>query len=58
VRSRSELVSDIEIMHFSCIRSTWYSLPIGTLGETASSSEVLLKAPVIRACWCDLGVEA
>jgi hypothetical protein len=26
--------------------------PIATLGETASASQVLLKGPVVRACWC------
>jgi hypothetical protein len=26
-------------------------------GETASASQVLLKGPVARACWCTLGAE-
>jgi hypothetical protein len=31
--------------------------PIATLGETASASQVLLKGPVVRACWCIVRVE-
>jgi hypothetical protein len=31
--------------------------PIATSGETASASQVLPKGPVVRACWCALGVE-
>jgi hypothetical protein len=26
--------------------------PIATLGETTSSSQVLSKGPIVRACWC------
>ena len=26
--------------------------PIATSGETASALQVLLKGPVVRACWC------
>jgi len=32
-------------------------LPISTLGETASASQVLLKGPVVRACWCTIRIE-
>jgi hypothetical protein len=31
--------------------------PIDTLGETASASQVFLKGPIVRACWCALGYE-
>jgi hypothetical protein len=31
--------------------------PIATLGETASASQILLKGPVVRACWCIVRVE-
>jgi hypothetical protein len=31
--------------------------PIATLGETASAPHVLLKGPVVRACWCSVRVE-
>jgi hypothetical protein len=34
-----------------------YDPPIDTSGETASSSQFLLKGPVVRACWCAIGVE-
>jgi hypothetical protein len=30
---------------------------IATLGETASASQVFLKGPVVRACWCIVRVE-
>jgi hypothetical protein len=29
---------------------------LATSGETASASQVLPKGPVVRACWCALGV--
>jgi hypothetical protein len=31
--------------------------PIATLGETSSASQVLLKGPVVRVCWCTVRVE-
>jgi hypothetical protein len=31
--------------------------PIATSGETVSASQVLLKGPVVRACWCAIRVE-
>jgi hypothetical protein len=31
--------------------------PIDTLGEDASTSQVLPKGPVVRACWCTFGAE-
>jgi hypothetical protein len=34
-----------------------YNPPIATSGETASASQVLLKGPVVRVCWCIVRVE-
>jgi hypothetical protein len=31
--------------------------PVSTSGETASTSQVLLKGPVVRVCWCIVRVE-
>jgi hypothetical protein len=31
--------------------------PIATSSETASASQVLLKGPVVRVCWCTVRVE-
>jgi hypothetical protein len=31
--------------------------PIATSGETASTSQMCLKGPIVRDCWCTLGFE-
>jgi hypothetical protein len=66
MRSRFMLGKNIQIFVRCFLGSTCIPLvvdtyvlqtPIATSGETASTSQVLLKGPVVRACWCIIRVE-